>query len=86
MTRKGVRKKEGEGLGVGSWVDTDHVISGCAHSAAVGNVQETICVNSSFHIDEAFRSRKTLIAIDNPLVTSPVPCILQKGPPSQLGS
>ena len=57
MARKGVRKKEREGLRVRGGVYAYLVITGRAHPTAVGDVQKTICVNSSSHVDEAFRSR-----------------------------
>jgi hypothetical protein len=58
MARKGGRKKESEDLRVRRGVYAYLVITGRAHPTAVGDVQKTICVNSSSHVDEAFRLRK----------------------------
>ena len=73
MAGKGVRKKESKGLRVGGGVYTYLVIAGRAHPAAVGDVQKTICVNSSSHVDEAFRSRKIFVVVNDLFTTSPVP-------------
>jgi hypothetical protein len=73
MARKGVRKKESEGFRVRRGVHTYLVITGCANPPAVGDVQKTVCVNSSSHVDEAFSIEKDSLVISDLFTTSPVP-------------